>query len=495
VGKTYLPPQNSSLDLGEFLMKTGHFMKSASTFALVASCTFAAGMTAAVAADLGGNCCADLEERVAELEATTAKKGNRKVSLVISGQVNRTTMYWNDGVRSNSYFGLDNSTSSSRFNISGNAKISAAYSAGYNLTIEVSDKARTLNVTQKSEDGSTKFANAGANGDHALGLRDATVWIQHERVGRFTLGRLTNSGPVTLIDLGGVAMASGAPGLVGGGILLRKKDGTLSNVSIGDVTDNKADENFRTEGLKWTSPTLNGFVVSATLGESAKVANVTNVSLATSTANEYNGQVYGLDLKYANEFNGLRVAGGIGYEHSELDFSTVTSSGAGLSPFAQRIDQIGAALSFLHVPTGLFIQGDYISSRRANVDKAVAGEDVAYRPDVTASRFWLQAGISRNWHGYGNTNLVAEFGIHRKWAEANLQDHNFGSDYPKGAVVLNGGDNKFYGLGMVQNFDAAALELYSGWRHYSTDDATLLSGGSTSFKDVDVFHSGMRIKF
>ena len=34
----------------------------------------------AQAADQGGDCCADLEERVAELEATTARKGNRKVS-------------------------------------------------------------------------------------------------------------------------------------------------------------------------------------------------------------------------------------------------------------------------------------------------------------------------------------------------------------------------------------------------------------------------------
>ena len=42
------------------------------------------------AADLGGNCCADLEERIAELEATTARKGNRKVSLEVSGFVNET---------------------------------------------------------------------------------------------------------------------------------------------------------------------------------------------------------------------------------------------------------------------------------------------------------------------------------------------------------------------------------------------------------------------
>ena len=38
----------------------------------------------AFAADLGGNCCADLQERVAELEATTVRKGNRKFSLPIT---------------------------------------------------------------------------------------------------------------------------------------------------------------------------------------------------------------------------------------------------------------------------------------------------------------------------------------------------------------------------------------------------------------------------
>ena len=41
------------------------------------------------AADLGGDCCADLEERVAELEATTVRKGNKKVSVTFYGQVNQ----------------------------------------------------------------------------------------------------------------------------------------------------------------------------------------------------------------------------------------------------------------------------------------------------------------------------------------------------------------------------------------------------------------------
>jgi hypothetical protein len=55
------------------------------------SCLVAAGLllyalstTAASAADLGWNCCANLEERVAELEGTMARKGNRKVRLTVS---------------------------------------------------------------------------------------------------------------------------------------------------------------------------------------------------------------------------------------------------------------------------------------------------------------------------------------------------------------------------------------------------------------------------
>ena len=74
-------------------------MKKLSLGALVAAGLLLGGLTAgsASAADLGGNCCADLEERIAELEATTARKGNRKVSLTISGWVGEQVMWWDDG--------------------------------------------------------------------------------------------------------------------------------------------------------------------------------------------------------------------------------------------------------------------------------------------------------------------------------------------------------------------------------------------------------------
>src|SRR6476620_5363056 len=57
------------------------------------------------AADLDGDCCADLEERVAELEATTVRKGNKKVSITLYGRVSRIVNFWDDGAVSNASFG------------------------------------------------------------------------------------------------------------------------------------------------------------------------------------------------------------------------------------------------------------------------------------------------------------------------------------------------------------------------------------------------------
>src|SRR6266853_6962482 len=90
----------------------GALMTASSRFAIAAALGLVVGVGSARAADLGGNCCADLEERVAELEATTARKGNRKMSLTITGQVNRMILYWDDGGQSRTYYGVDNTNSS-----------------------------------------------------------------------------------------------------------------------------------------------------------------------------------------------------------------------------------------------------------------------------------------------------------------------------------------------------------------------------------------------
>ena len=104
----------------------GGLLKSASSVALFAALGLVAvaGVSpAAKAADLGGDCCADLEERVAELEATTARKGNRKVSLTVSGQVETAVMAWDNGDRSDVYVVDVPTVGGTFFQFNGDAKI------------------------------------------------------------------------------------------------------------------------------------------------------------------------------------------------------------------------------------------------------------------------------------------------------------------------------------------------------------------------------------
>ena len=84
----------------------GALMRASSRFAVAAALGLFVGVSSSQAADLGGNCCADLEERIAELEATTARKGNRKMSLTISGQVHRAVIWYDDGHSNKTYYGL-----------------------------------------------------------------------------------------------------------------------------------------------------------------------------------------------------------------------------------------------------------------------------------------------------------------------------------------------------------------------------------------------------
>src|SRR6516164_778474 len=178
----------------------GGLLSNASRLAIMAAMGLFAGgvaMPSAKAADLGGDCCADLEERVAELEATTARKGNRKMSLTITGQVNRILTWYDDSKMSTTYYGLDNTNSSSRFIFNGSAKITPKVSMGFEIMIEIEAGGTSSKVNQFDEDGKlTSFmSNPGFpagipsfnahNVDAYFGdARRVAWWIEHADIGR-----------------------------------------------------------------------------------------------------------------------------------------------------------------------------------------------------------------------------------------------------------------------------------------------------------------------
>src|SRR6185369_8752464 len=177
----------------------------------------AAGSYPTFAADLAAGCCADLEERVAELEATTVRKGNRRVALTLSGQVSRQIMYWNDGHTSDVY-SVDNGLNTSRFRLTGSAKISGDVQAGFMMEMDIRIGARSNQVTQIDDDGFSGSGGilGGANfgdgiggaGDSVIGLRTANWYLESNHLGKLTVGRLnmatSGSSTIDLSNAGGV---------------------------------------------------------------------------------------------------------------------------------------------------------------------------------------------------------------------------------------------------------------------------------------------------
>src|SRR5262245_37155549 len=128
------------------------------------------------AADLGGNCRADLEARVAELEATTVNRGKKKGTVTLYGPVTRIVNFWGAGAKSNTY-PLNSSYSPTRWGFRGDAKIGGAWTAGYNLEME--DNGNLSKFVDQ-------FNDNPANG--AVIVRRSAMWVDNKELGRVTWG-------------------------------------------------------------------------------------------------------------------------------------------------------------------------------------------------------------------------------------------------------------------------------------------------------------------
>jgi hypothetical protein len=463
----------------------GALMKAASRFTIAAAFGLVLGVSSAQAADLGGNCCADLEERIADLEATTARKGNRKMSLTITGQVHRMTLWWDDGHSNGTYWGIDNTNSSSRYSFTGTAKVTPTVSMGFDITIEIEAGGTSSKLNQFDEDGKlggqlngTLAASFNAsNVDSYFGdARRAAWWIEDTRYGRLTVGRYESAGAITTIDLAGIgAGASASVVLVNGSFLLRGPQGQFFAPLWSTVGDPAANQG-RTELMRWDSPTYQGFILSASIGEN-------------------NGDYWGVMLRYANEFNGVRVAAGIGYENATDRFtSNAPNQGPNdlLGP-EPEVKAWGAGLSVLHVPSGLFAQGHYMAADFSCItgDPNAVGINAVTAPNARQTGYWgqttdcrkdanqwlIQVGITKNWFGIGNTAIFGEYSRNNGWGAGDGdgafagQGRNFAGT-TTGIVAVNGvtdSEMNVWGAGVTQNIDAAATEMYLNWRHFDAD--------------------------
>ena len=396
----------------------GGLLKSTSSLAIVAAAGMFIGglaLTPAQAADLGGDCCADLEERVADLEATTARKGNRKVSLKISGHVNRMIGWWEDSDNTvdpnenSEFFSAGSGISGSRIQFAGSAKLTSTWTAGYTLRLRLSDNSNNM-----------LSAGENSNNDGDVDFDRNFVYLKNSTLGTIVWGRAgAPTDGVSNISLAGRGVTGDAAGY-------NSWNGDAMSGSFFDL------EQGTHQAIAYISPSLAGFTFAAAWADLDFASDNTVPESSAAT------DAWDLALRYANEFGPIRLAAGIGYttvdNDEDADFANLMGS-----------------VALMHTPTGLNVAFG-------------AGKELE---GATDRQFWhLEGGINQNFFGPGNTSIYGEYGEYE----------NTTAD-----------DAVMWGVGIVQNFDSAATELYLAYRNWEDSD---IGDG-----DVQQIIGGMRIKF
>ncbi len=397
--------------------------------------------SSALAADLGGDCCADLEERVATLEATTARKGNRKVSLTVSGWMNQALLVWDDGDESDAYV-TSNGNDLAAINFSGEAKIRPGWKAGYEVELEIV-AAGSDSVDQTNDDGET-----------AIEIAQSAIFIESERYGTVTWGfadQASDGAPE--MDLSGAEnVAYSAIPDVAGGFQLRLSNGSLSGVTIGDLFDNFNGDTFNI--IRYETPSIAGFVLSASWGED---------------------DMWDVALTFEKELGEFEVAAGIAYrENRDGD-----NGGA-----KESLDTLNGSISVLHNPTGL------------NLTFAAGQRDFNNEPGRDEATFYyFKGGLLKQYNSLGKTAIYGEYG---QFDDLYTTDDASGITGNAMHSVV-GSEAKVYGFGIVQHIDAAEMQLYVGYRHYEVDfdirDGANNVVTGPGVEDFDTIMAGARIDF
>lgn len=427
----------------------------------VAALMAGAWVMPAAAADLGGNCCADLEERVAELEATTARKGNRKVSLTISGWVNENVLWWDDGTERNAYIGTS-PVEQSRLRLFGEAKINADWSAGYLLEIGVWG-GNGSKFDQNSPDGAT-----GAN---SLTVRKSSWFVKSKTFGKLSVGQ-DSTATYHLLDDADTTMtrnfydAEGPPDYLQTFFLRDRagnKIGSGSGLKWGDAlrgfNNSTPGDNGRRNVVRYESPTFAGFNVATAWGED---------------------DVWDVALIYKGEAGDFNYNARAGYGKSTDGFSTPCHGSSTSPDNALNCEWWGVSAFLQHAPTGLFVYGGYGKQRDGSnnpgVDVTIIEKD--------STTWFVQGGIEKKWIPLGKTNI---FGMYRK---------DDGGTNPGKTLDSN---IDFWAVGAAQNIEATEATLYLVYQRADGDVTTPAAGPvAAQTRDLSAMQQaigGMKINF
>ena len=447
----------------------------------------------AKAADLGGDCCADLEERVAELEATTARKGNKKVSVEVYGKVNRAVMWWDDGAEQNVY-SIENGYNSDRFGFRGKAKIAGDWSGGYRLEFEHRYAFGRL-VNQVDDD--------GVDGREPS-VRHSYLYVANKKLGELRLG-LTSS-PKDNIN----------------------KDTMIYGNFIDTVTQDFFNmQNFflRTKGYTTevgTQPgalgvsNLNFIDIAKCYSASAQFDCSTRRNMVVYSSPKWFGSkdgngfwaewgwgeddIWSVALRYKDKWGeNWKFGAGVGYE--DFRDENIQNSGGGLNGFKRDLQEWAGSASIQHVPSGLFVTGAFSTSEDRDTNRINSGvftgtsspEYVGWDAQVGIFRQFIDLGNTTFLVGYTNTEdgIGGAGGARRNLAPNSLPGLGIRTEITGSEV------DKWY-VALDQEVVPGAMNLYIVYQHI-TPEVDLVDSAlnpvSAPLDDFDLVYSGARIYF
>lgn len=180
--------------------------------------------------------------------------GNSKVSLRLSGHVNRALLIANDGDDTH-FFNVDNDSSSSRFRLVGLYEGGNGFNVGAKLSVQLESNS-TVDINQD---------NKIAGGD-PIGLRNAEIWFKTP-FGTFWFGQgSTASDGAAEADLAGTfnVVYSGPADIASGVLFFDDTLNALTDISIGAVYYNL--DGGRDDRIRYDTPLFGpGLKLSAAL--------------------------------------------------------------------------------------------------------------------------------------------------------------------------------------------------------------------------------------
>jgi hypothetical protein len=360
-------------------------------------------------------------------------------------------MYWDDGSESNVYVTGLGSTLASHFKFTGQATISPGWSAGYVIHVEAMDS-DSLTINQFSQHNPSALQpNNLSSGAYSVQLLQSYWFIKSDHLGKVGVGLQSSASDNAAI------LVDGSGSLVPANWVMFD----YNNFSIRNSAGGFTALNWQTAGgfcyggggaggdcfgaprdsIRYDSPTFSGFSFSASWGED---------------------DFWDVSARYSGEFNGFKLAAAAAYSQWSQDFFTepglITDPGTGFAviiPPAAQFDnrwvdyfQVGAYVE--HVPTGLWLYGAY-----GHIDPN--GSTLAGFDRASGDTYYIKGGLRERWTPLGHTVLYGEY---EKFSNAN----------PDALVDVGiSASSQLWGLGVVQEIDAAAMSLWISYRHIGAD--------------------------